>query len=74
MYFETEQPDFVEEMIAALEQDYQCSVQRVARMERISQFTFTVSIIFTDYRLLEAEIKVVTRYGLPALEIHGVYY
>lgn len=77
-YFETDygqQPDdFVETMIAALEDDYQCEVQRVARLKQISRCDFSVSLIFTDYRLLEAEIKVVTKYGMPALEINGTYY
>lgn len=78
-YFEADfgqqQPDdLVESIIAALEEDYNCEVQRVARMNQLSKFHFTVSLIFTDYRLLEAEIKVITKYGLPALEICGVYY
>lgn len=73
-YFETEQPDFVDEMIAALEEDYQCEVERVARMKQISKYVFAVSVIFTDYRLLDAEIQITERYGLPCIEIRGVYY
>lgn len=76
-YFEADYDhpdDLVDTIIAALEDDYQCNVHRVAKMNQVSKYRFSVSIIFTDYRLLEADINIVTKYGLPALEICGIYY
>lgn len=75
-HFETDfdNPDFVDEMMAAIESDYGRSIARVARMKQISEYRFLVSIIFTDFRLLEAQVNICEVYGLPTIKIEGNYF
>jgi hypothetical protein len=74
-HMDFENQDFADELFRMLEKDYGRSVARVAKFKRISRFNFMISIIFSDFRLMEGEIRVVeTFYGNPHIEIHGVYY
>lgn len=74
MPFDVEQPDFVDEMLEAIEKDYGRSIQRIAKFNQISKYAFQISIVFSDFRLLEADLKIVEMYGLPSIEIHGIYF
>lgn len=72
-----ENEDFADVMFRSLEKDYGRSIARIAKFERISRFRFLISVIFSDFRLMEGEIRVVEAdygYGIPQIEIHGVYY
>jgi len=37
-------------------------------------YACSISIIFSDYKLLEAEIAVVEIYGIPSIKIDGKYF
>ena len=50
--------EFFDVMIGELEKEYGRSVARIAKLERISFDAFNVSVIFSDFRLLEAEVNV----------------
>lgn len=66
--------DFADDLLRAIEKDYGRSIAKIPKFERIGKREFLISIIFTDFRLLEAEIKVHEIYGLPAVKIEGKYY
>lgn len=69
--------DFFDVMIAEIEKEYGRSVARIAKLERINFDAFNVSIIFSDFRLLEAEVNV-RNYSLydfePIVQIRGEYF
>ena len=72
--FDFEDVDFADEMIQAIEKDYGRSIQRIPFFERGKEpHTFDIKIIFTDFRLLEAKIAVIPIYGMPTIQIHGIY-
>jgi hypothetical protein len=66
--------DFADDMLRAIEKDYGRSIVKIPKFERTNTNTFLISIIFTDYRLLEAEIKIVEWFDMPTLKVDGVYY
>lgn len=67
--------NFADEIFRAVEKDYGRGIARIPKFKRISKFTFLISIIFADFRLLEAEIHVTEAgYGIPHIEIHGEYF
>jgi len=69
--------EFFDVMIAEIEKEYGRSVARIAKLERINFDAFNVSIIFSDFRLLEAEVNV-RNYSLydfePIVTIRGEYH
>lgn len=74
-HIDLEHQDFADEMFRAIEKDYGRSIARIPKFERISKFNFLISIIFMDFRLMEAEIIVTEAgYGVPHVEIHGEYF
>ena len=69
--------DFFEVLIGEVEKEYGRSVARIAKLERINFDAFNVSIIFSDFRLLEAEVNVknYSRYSFePIVTIRGEYH
>jgi len=69
--------DFFDVMIAELEKEYGRSVARIAKLERINFDAFNVSIIFSDFRLLEAEVNVknYSPYSFdPIVQIRGEFH
>jgi hypothetical protein len=69
--------DFFDVMIAEMEKEYGRSVARIAKLKRTSYFSFEVSIIFSDFCLLEAEVNVssIDPYDLePVVTIRGEYH
>jgi len=68
-----DQVDFADEMIDAIEKEYGQPIERIAKFDRQGGI-IKFSIIFIDYRLLEAKIKVLNYLGMPSIEIHGYYY
>jgi hypothetical protein len=72
-----ENMEFFDVMIAELEKEYGRSVARIAKLERTSYFSFNISVIFSDFRLLEAEVNVASPSPLfyePVVTIRGEYY
>ena len=69
--------EFIEIMISELEKEYGRSVARIAKMERTDFDCFNILVIFSDFRLLEAEITV-KNYSLysfePTVTIRGEYH
>jgi hypothetical protein len=65
--------DFADEMIEAIEKEYGTPIERIAKFDEHFGF-FKISVIFQDYRLLEAKIKVVDFCGLPSIQISGHYF
>lgn len=68
-----DQVDFAEEMIDAIEKEYGQPIERIAKFAEYDGF-FKISIIFVDYRLLEAKIKVCHIFDSPSIQIQGYYY
>jgi hypothetical protein len=65
--------DFADEMIEAIEKEYGQPIERIAKFDQYDDF-FKISIIFIDYRLLEAKIKILNFLDLPSIQIQGYYY
>ena len=68
-----EKIDFADEMIEAIETEYGGQIERIAKFSDLGPY-FKISIIFQDYRLLEAKIKVTDFCGMPSIHIEGFYY
>jgi hypothetical protein len=69
--------DFFDVMINELEKEYGRTVARIAKLERTSPYSFEVTVVFSDFRLLEAEVNVsnISPYTLePLVTIRGEYY
>ena len=66
--------DMADEMIAAIEKDYGRSIQRILIFKKTGRHTFDIVCIFSDYKMLQAEIKVVQMYDLPSVIVEGIYY
>jgi hypothetical protein len=69
--------EFFDVMINELEKEYGRSVARIAKLERTSYFSFNISVIFSDFRLLEAEVNVLSDAPIPfepIVTIRGEYY
>jgi hypothetical protein len=72
-----EEAEFFDVMIAELEREYGRSVARIAKVERIDFDCFNVSFVFSDFRLLEAEVNVKNHslYSFePIITIRGEYH
>jgi hypothetical protein len=68
---------FFEVMVAELEKEYGRSVVRIAKLQRTSYFSFDISVIFSDFCLLEAEVNVMSDdpFSLePVVTIRGEYH
>jgi hypothetical protein len=68
-----DQVDFADEMIEAIEKEYGQPIERIAKFNEYDGF-FKISIIFVDYRLLEAKVKVLSYLDMPSIQIQGYYY
>lgn len=66
--------DFADDLIKAIEKDYGRTIMKIPKFRRIGYTTFLISVIFSDYRLLEGEIEVFELYGMPAIKLEGTYF
>jgi hypothetical protein len=66
--------DFADQMLDAIQKDYGRKIMRIPKFKQVSKLGFKITIIFTDYRLLEANIKVVNLLDMPSITIEGIYY
>jgi hypothetical protein len=66
--------DFAEDLLKTIENEYGRTIMKIPKFSRIAYNKFLISIIFSDYRLLEGEIEVIELYGMPAIKLEGTYY
>lgn len=66
--------DFADDLLMSIEKDYGRSIMKIPKFKRSGETEFLISIIFSDYRLLEARIKIIEVYGVPAIKLEGSYY
>jgi hypothetical protein len=69
--------DFMDTLIDEIEKEYGRSVARVARLERTDFNSFHISIVFSDFCLLEAEVTIQSfspHAFEPVVTIRGEYY
>lgn len=66
--------DYAAEMIAAIETSYGSSVQRIVKYHELGNNVLQLTLVFTDYRILEAKVRVETILGEPGITIEGTYY
>jgi hypothetical protein len=69
--------DFIDTLIAEIEKEYGRTIARIARLERIDFNSFHISIVFSDFRLLEADVCVGSfspHVFEPVVTIRGEYY
>lgn len=70
-----ENSDLADEMIRYIEKDYGRSVARIVDFNRTGLNTFKLKIIFSDFGLLDADLKVVPLMdGCPSIQVSGTYY
>ena len=66
--------DYAAEMLKAIETNYGQQVQRIVKYRELGNSVLLLTIIFADYRMLEAKVKVETILGEPGITIEGTYY
>lgn len=71
---ELEGYDFADDLLRSIEKDYGRTIVKIPKFRRTDETHFSISIIFSDFRLLEAEIKIIEVYGMPAIKLEGIYY
>ena len=74
--FDTDSLNFdIEELVDQLEKEYGRMVVRIPKINRVNRIQYEFTAIFSDFRLLEAEIYViptVTHEGIHAeIHVHG---
>lgn len=65
--------DFVGEVMNALENNYGAQIERIVKCDDHKDH-FILTVIFTDYTLLEAKVHVQTTFNMPSINIEGTYY
>lgn len=68
-----DEADIVDEILEAIESEYGMRIERLVKLDDFED-GFKMTIIFADYRLLEAKVKVKTSYQTPSVVIQGTYY
>ena len=66
--------EFFDVLIDELEKEYGRSVARIAKIERLDSYSFQITVIFSDFRLLEADVSVTNFLYEPVVQIRGEYY
>lgn len=73
MNFELQENEFVDHLLFEIEQHHGGKIQRIVKCEELIG-SFKISLIFEDYTLLEARVRVHTTFDTPTLQVHGTYY
>jgi hypothetical protein len=75
MFLDFDEEDIADHIIGAIEKDYGRMIARIPYFERTGETTFELKVIFSDFKLLEAEIQVVPYYidGLSTIKVEGIY-
>lgn len=68
--------DLADDVLAAIERDYGRTIYRIPKFKPHprEKHCFNISVIFTDFRLLEGKIRVRNLDGMTTIEVHGIYY
>jgi len=67
--------DLADEVFAAIEKDYGRTIQRVAKFGRSRQRnSFDMTVVFSDFRILDCTIKLVEEYGEVIILVDGIYH
>lgn len=60
------------DILNAIECEYQCPIARMAYFKRgADPGTFAIGVIFADYRILDADIRITDEYGFRRVFISG---
>lgn len=73
-YIDFEDTNIADKVIRAIEKDYGRSIVKIPKFERKTPHVFTLTIVFSDFTILEAEIKIVNTGFDPTIIIQGSYY
>jgi hypothetical protein len=68
--------DIADEVLRKIENDYGRSIARIPFFERAIEEpnTFDIKVVFSDFRLLEAKIRVIPLFDLATIQVDGIYY
>lgn len=64
------EPNYATEIFEQIENEYGQKIERIIKFKEKNDIFF-MTIIFSDYRMLEAMIKIETLYRMPAIRIEG---
>lgn len=66
--------DIADEVLRAIEKDYGRSIARIPYFERVGFCTFEIKVVFTDFKILEAKIKIVPFMDdMATVRVEGIY-
>jgi hypothetical protein len=65
--------DFANDIMQAIEAEYGKTIKRIARFEEKGDH-FYLLIVFDDYKILDARLKVQLFFDMPSIQIEGHYY
>lgn len=68
-----EERELIDDILTTLENEYGQSVERIARLNK-SYDSFTMTLIFEDYMLLDAICTFTGNLDLTTIRIEGFYY
>jgi hypothetical protein len=67
--------EFADELFKQIENDYGRSIARIPKFKIVSPFHYRISVIFTDFKLLEADMILNANFfDEVSIEVTGVYY
>lgn len=65
--------EIFDELLGAIEKDHGAPIEQIVKCEeKAGSFEFT--IIFEDYTLLEARLKIYNVLGTKTVQVEGTYY
>jgi hypothetical protein len=74
-YLDFDELEIADDIISAIENDYGRDIARIPYFKRASDnFAFDIKIIFTDFRLLEGQIKIVPFFDMMTVQVDGIFY
>jgi hypothetical protein len=65
--------DFAYDIMQAIEAEYGKKIKRIAHFEETVNH-FNMLIVFDDYKILDARLKVQLFFDMPSIQIEGQYY
>jgi hypothetical protein len=67
--------EIANDIIREIENDYGKKIARIPYFKRASEpFSFDIKIIFSDFKLLEGQIRIVPNYEIATVQVDGIYY
>lgn len=73
-YEDYKEIDFVDELLKAIENDCEREIMRIVKLDEIKKDSFSITVIFTDYILLEAYIKISKMEDSLVFQVNGNCY